>query len=260
MLDDQTLSVLAQRLQDARLAGTELPPLSRETLGLDLKDGYEILHRGIALREQAGEKVNAWKMGLTSAAKRKQIKIDSPIYGVLTDRMQLPDGGTMPLAGTIHPKIEPEIAFILKKGLSGNPSREEAAASIGAVHTALEILDSRYMGFKDFLLPDVVADNGSSSHYVLSRDSVPPEGLALDKLQMRFFVNEREVGNAESSEISGHPVESLVQLCQLLSLRGEGLPAGAIVLAGAATAAVLLQPGHYVRLETERLPPVSIRA
>ena len=260
MIDAQIVSRLATQLHEARAAAQEQPPLTRDTAGLDAADGYRILHAGIALRVAAGERIIGWKMGLTSKAKREQIKIDSPIYGVLTSGMRVADGGTYEASKGIHPRIEPEIAFVMGKPLSGVVTREEALAAVAEVHTAMEILDSRFVGFKDFSLPDVVADNGSASYFVVSNDWRSPAGIALDRIQMRMSVDGAVVQAAESSVISGHPLESLVQLCALIAPLGQGLKAGDLVLAGAATAAVPLAAGHEVRLDADGLPSVRVRS
>ena len=260
MLTDATVQQLAQQLHDARLARQERPRLTEATPELDVGSAYRVMRAGRALRLAAGEAVVGYKMGLTSQAKREQMNLPSPCYGVLTDRMRVADGGTFAVAGGIHPKIEPEIAFRTARALRGRVTREEALDACDGVCAAMEILDSRYVGFKYFSLPDVVADNSSSSHFVLAREWRSPRGLALGALPMRMAVDGVVKQEALSSAISGDPVISLVQLVEMLDAHGEGLPAGSIVLAGAATVAEALAPGMRVSLEVEGLGGVSVRA
>ena len=106
-------------------------------------------------------------MGLTSEAKRKQMDLDSPLYGELTDKMQVQNGGTYKLDGQIHPKIEPEIAFLISKELSGIVTREQVLEATSEVYACMEILDSRYKQFKYFSMEDVISDNSSSSQFIL---------------------------------------------------------------------------------------------
>jgi len=249
---------LARLLDQARLEARSVPPLTKTHPELPLPDAYAIQAEGIRLRTAQGEQVVGLKMGLTSEAKRKQMNLDSPVYGVLTNRMQVPADGVFQLAGTIHPKIEPEIAFVTSRELRGRITREQALEACGSVMAAMEILDSRYIDFKYFSLPDVVADNSSSSMFVLGTTERPPGELDLTKLRMSMEVNGKEVQSALSSAISGDPLLSVVQLCELLDARGEALPAGSIVLAGAATAAHMMQPGDQVRLTVEGLGSVSV--
>jgi 2-oxo-3-hexenedioate decarboxylase len=251
---------LARRLQDARKEAREVERLTQEVPALSLEDAYAIQEAGERLRIEAGERRVGLKMGLTSEAKRKQMSLDSPVYGVLTDRMQIPDGGTLPLKGSIHPKIEPEIAFKVGKELRGAITLEQAASACEGVTAAMEILDSRYVGFKYFSLPDVVADNSSSSLFVVSKTWHPLAGLELDKLEMAMSVNGEVKQRAVSNAISGHPLISIVQLCELLAKRDRALPAGSIVMAGAATVAEMLHAGDRVELTVVGLGSVSVSA
>jgi 2-oxo-3-hexenedioate decarboxylase len=200
------------------------------------------------------------KMGLTSEAKRRQMNLDSPVYGVLTDRMRIPAGGVVRLGQGIHPKIEPEIAFRTSRELKGRITREEALDACASVFAAMEVLDSRYIDFKYFSLPDVVADNSSSSLFVLGTAEHPPRAFDLTRLEMVMEVNGERAQAARSDAISGDPVLSLVQLCELLAQRGESLPAGSVVLAGAATVAHMLKPGDRVKLTVEGLGTVEASA
>jgi len=127
------------------------------------------------------------------------------------------------------------------------------------VGPALEILDSRYRDFKYFSLPDVVADNASSSHLVLPRRWVDPVGGDLSTVELVMSVDGVPRQRAPGSAISGDPVRSVVQLCALLDERGLFLPPGSVVLAGAATAAEQLQAGMEVRLDAGWLGQVAVR-
>ncbi len=259
-LSEAELDAAAEFLHLARLEGREVERLTVKYPGLNLGDAYAIQDRGIARREANKEKIIGLKMGLTSKAKREQMNLDSPIYGVLTNVMRVRDVFT--LKGSIHPKIEPEIAFVIGQELSGDISLEQALEACTGVTSAMEILDSRFIGFKYFSLPDVVADNSSSSMFVMGEKLTPPSALTVKKLAhfvMDMQVNGKSVQSAKSSEISGNPLQSIVQLCAILAQRGRKLPAGSIVLAGAATQAVQLEPDMRVKLTVEVLGDTAVR-
>lgn len=249
---------LARLLDQARLEAREVPPLTRAHPTLSLPDGYAIQAEGRRLRTAHGERVVGLKMGFTSEAKRRQMNLDLPIYGFITDRMAVPAGGTLRMQGAIHPRIEPEIAFRTSRELRGRITRDEALDACATVFAAMEILDSRFTDFKYFSLPDVVADNTSASRYVLGTTERPPRELDLPHLQMVMEVNGERVQAARSDAISGDPVVSILQLCELLEQRGESLPAGSIVLSGAATAAHPIRAGDRVRLTVEGLGELSV--
>ncbi len=249
---------IAKTLHDARLSSHSLPQFSKDIPDFPRTDAYAIQEEGIRLREAAGEKVIGLKMGLTSEGKRKQMNLDAPLYGVLTDKMQVMNGGTFHLKGSIHPKIEPEVAFYIKSELKGKVSRDQVLQATESVCAALEILDSRYDGFKYFSMEDVISDNSSSSHYILGPKLTDFRKIDLANLRMQMKVNGETKMEGNSKEISDDPVISVIQLAELLALRGQSIPAGTFVLAGAATAAIALEPGMTVSLEVESLPHLSV--
>ena len=102
------------------------------------------------------------KLGLTSEAKQKRMGVYAPFVAWLTDDMILKEGDPVPQAKLIHPRIEPEIIFVMKDRLAGpGVTRESAMAAVGTVSAGAEVIDSRYKDFR-FRAGDVVADNASS--------------------------------------------------------------------------------------------------
>ena len=255
-LTSDELSALAQFLDAGRLDARAGAKLTDRHPELTIDEAYAVQERGMALRFARGEKRVGYKMGLTSQAKREQMGLHSPVYGELTDRMAVRE--TYRLVGQIHPKIEPEIAFLMRDELRGSVTRDEVLAGCAGVCAAMEILDSRYVGFKYFSLPDVIADNSSSSQFVLGTEIVDPRALDLANLEMVMSVDGAPVERALSSVISGDPVVSVVQLCELLAARGHVLPAGSVVLAGAATTAVQLAVGQRIELAVHGLGVVRV--
>lgn len=257
-MDELAIKKIAEELHTARLSSAPVTQFSDRIKGLTRPDAYSAQEDGIARRKQNGEKVIGMKMGLTSEGKRKQMNLDAPLYGILTDKMQVPNEGTYSMTGSIHPKIEPEVAFHIKSELKGKVTREEVLEACSGIYASLEILDSRYEHFKYFSMEDVISDNSSSSHYVLGELVSDFNQLDLKNLKMTMSINGTIAQEGNSSLISGDPVVSIIQLCELLDLRGQNIPADTFVLAGAATAAVALEKGMEVHLEVEGLSSVKV--
>jgi 2-oxo-3-hexenedioate decarboxylase len=118
----------------------------------------------------------------------------------------------------------------------------------------MEIIDSRYKNFK-FSLEDVVADNASSSSFVVGPWHRPDTDL--DNLGMVMEFNGRPVQIGSSAAILGQPVRSLVSAARLTTEAGERLEAGWIVMAGGATAAEALRSGIHVRNTVQGLGSVA---
>ena len=247
----------AEELRVARLAGVPRAPFTDTDPALDERWGYQVQDEDRAQRLSQGERVVGAKLGLTSRAKQVTMGVHQPIVGFLTDAMHLPNGHDTDLfSRTAQPRIEPEIAFRLG-GVVDRPLTVSAAAdAIDGVAVAAEIIDSRYSGF-GFRLPDVVADNTSAAAFVVG-DWVDPSAAGdLAAVRCVFSADGRPVHTATGAAVLGHPLLALVQLSEHLAKRGERLPVGAIVLAGALTDAVPIRPGVLYRAEIDRLGPVG---
>ena len=244
---------VAKTLDDAARKARAVAQPS-DTMKMTLDEAYEIQAASIRRRLGRGEKRNGMKMGFTSRAKMIQMGIDDMIWGRLTTGMVVEDGAPISLKDYVHPRVEPEIAFLLKRPLGYPCSAAEALAAVDGVAPAMEIIDSRYKNFK-FSLEDVVADNASSSGFVVGpwcrKDS------NLDNLGMVMEFNGRPVQIGSSAAILGHPVRSLVAAARLTSEAGERLEAGWIVMAGGATAAEALKPGVFARNSVQGLGSVG---
>lgn len=243
----------AAELDNAASSASAIPQLSANQ-GFDLDAAYRIQAAGIKRRLDRGETRSGAKMGLTSRTKAAQMGVDDVIYGRLTDAMLVVDGGNADAKAFIHPRVEPEIAFLLDAPLAGNLSPAQAYRAVAAVAPALEIIDSRYADFK-FSLTDVVADNCSAAGYVVGPWCRPDIDVA--NLGMVLEFNGRPVQIASSAAILGHPMRSLAAAARLAAASGEQLEAGWILLAGGSTAAEPLTAGANVQLCVERLGKVG---
>lgn len=250
---------IAKELYAAHKEAREVDRFTAASPAFSLAEAYEAQRLLLAHHLTGGDTLVGRKMGLTSRPKMQQMGVHNPIHGFLTASMHVADGGEVALRGRIHPKIEPEIAFVLKRELGGRPSVAEALAAVEGVCGALEVIDSRYRNF-EFQLPDVVADNGSSSAFLLGAKLVRPQHLDLANLGITVEVNGRAQLFGSSAAILGHPGRSLAALVALLDEEGKTLPAGSVVLAGAATAAIPLTPGSRVRATFQGLGSLEARA
>ena len=158
------IAKLARTLDNAAHKARATRQLSENTK-YSLDDAYDIQAASIQRRLDRGEKRNGMKMGFTSRAKMVQMGLNDMIWGRLTDKMMVEDGDTISIKNYVHPRVEPEIAFLLKRPLGYPCTAAEALSAVDGVAAAMEIIDSRYKNFK-FSLEDVVADNASSSSFV----------------------------------------------------------------------------------------------
>ena len=238
---------MAKTLDKAALGARAV---SQPSAKYTVEDAYEVQKMSIERRIERGERRNGMKMGFTSRAKMAQMGIEDMIWGRLTDAMVIEDGGSISLDRYVHPRVEPEIAFLLRRPLPYPCTAAEALAAVDGVAAAMEVIDSRYSKFK-FSLEDVIADNASSSGFVIGPWRSPDTELENLGMVLEFDGRARQIGS--SAAILGHPVRSLVAAARLSAGAEEPLQAGWIVMAGGATAAEPLAVGVHVRNTVQNL-------
>ena len=244
----------AEIVDNAAATATAIEQLG-QIQAITLEEAYQIQKASINRRLERGEKLVGLKMGFTSRAKMIQMDVDDLIWGRLTDAMLLEEGGELDMRRFIHPRIEPEIVYLIKKPLTGRVTALQAMACVEAVAPAMEVIDSRYENFQ-FSLEDVVADNSSSSGFVVGKWHKPDLDVSNLGMIMHFDGKPVEIGS--SAAILGDPIRSLVAAARVAGEAGETIEPGWIVMAGAATAAQAITPGTHIRASVEKLGSVSI--
>jgi len=244
---------LARLLDDAQQGARCVEQIDPDQ-HLSLHAAYAIQAGVIRRRLERGETRTGVKMGFTSRAKMAQMGIDDLIWGRLTSGMHVEEGAAVSYSSFIRPRVEPELAFLLGRALPRQVTAAEALAAVEAVAPALEIIDSRYRDFR-FGLTDVIADNASSSGYVVGAWNSPRQDLANRGLAMA--INGRVLHVGSTAAILGHPLRSLVAAARLSADAGEPLQAGWIVMAGGATPAEWIAPGQYVSMDMDGLGHVG---
>lgn len=241
------LNALARLLDDAARNADEVAQLADP---ITLEEAYEVQKRSLARRYERGERQVGVKMGFTSRAKMVQMGVHDMIWGRLTDAMVVEDGGSTPLSRYVHPRVEPEVACLLRKELAGTVTPMQALSAVEAVAPAMEIIDSRYRAFK-FSLTDVVADNSSSSGFVVGPWHGPDVDLGNLGIVVTFNGVPRLVGS--TAAILGNPLRSLVAAARFAAQAGEPLQPGWIVMLGGASQAEALAADTFVGCEIQHL-------
>ncbi|HNM97908.1 MAG TPA: fumarylacetoacetate hydrolase family protein [Marmoricola sp.] len=253
-----TVESVAAELLACEAERREREPFTDVWPELDLDTGYEIQDRNLQARLHRGEKLIGVKLGLTSRAKQERMGVHFPFVAWLTDAMLLPAGDPVPQDRLIHPRIEPEIVFVMGRGLEGpGVSAAEALAAVETVYAGAEIIDSRYKDFR-FKAGDVAADNASSGFFVTGPVSVRPDQIDLAMEGVLVGVDGAIVYSATGAAVQGHPAEALALAANDLSRRGHSIEPGWIVLTGGMTDAVFAPPGSAVSCEFTTLGSVHI--
>ena len=249
---------IADALIAAEWERKAIAPFTDGDPGLDAETGYRAQRMVVQHRLDRGERVIGAKLGLTSRAKQEAMGVDEPLYGWLTSGMVLPHGAPLPLGELIHPRVEPEIAFLIGRKLEAPATIASVLEATEAVFAAIEVLDSRYEDFR-FRLPDVIADNASGSHIVLGpRSRSVSELCDLRLLGCVLRAQGDVVATAAGGAVLGHPAAAVAWLVNKLPPGDWPLERGALVLSGGLTAPVPMRPGSVVSAEFDGLGAIEV--
>jgi len=254
-LNAMNYNKIAELLDKAAYNAKACEQISAHTT-FDLNAAYAIQSISMSRRYIRGEKLTGLKLGFTSRAKMEQMGVHDMIWGRLTDSMHYASGADLKKDKFIHPRVEPEIAFLVSEKIEKELTLENVKEYVHSVAVAIEVIDSRYENFK-FSLEDVVADNCSSSGFVLGEWK--PVGTNIQNIPIQININKALAHDGNSNAILGNPWESMVAISRLAVDNGEILKKGSIVLAGAATPASYVNQGDSILASAEGLGNVSLQ-
>ena len=258
-LDKQTIAGLAELLESCELQARDTTKITDDQPGMDWDDAYAIQDEILRRKLARGARLIGLKAGLTSHAKMKQMGVDTPVFGFLVDGFSVPEGAEVKVKELIHPKVEPEIAFVLKRALKGPGCHIGAVlAATDFVLPGIEVIDSRYRDFK-FDLKSVVADNTSAARFVVGGRAMRPHQLDMRTLGVVMEKNGEIVSIGAGAAVLGHPAAAVAALANHLGQRGQEIPAGSVILSGGVTEAVSVEAGDHVCLRIQHLGSVSLR-
>lgn len=228
----------AARLDAAERSQRQIGLLSRDHPGMSLNEAYAIQAEWVAMKLAAGRRQIGWKIGLTSRAMQDALQIDTPDSGVLFDEMEIADGATVPSGRFIQPRVEAELAFVLKAPLQGAGLRvADVLAATAHICPALEILDTRIMrtdpeSGQMRKVVDTIADNAANAGVVLGGRPMPPDALDLRWAGAILTRNAIVEETGLAAGVLNHPAMGIAWLAARLAGQGLALEPGQVVLSG----------------------------
>ncbi|HVK38580.1 MAG TPA: fumarylacetoacetate hydrolase family protein [Candidatus Kapabacteria bacterium] len=255
---------LAERLWSAQIDGTPCEAPTSTHPEMTLQDAYEIqtinLSRRMTHQGMFGERSRhvGRKVGITSRAVQTWLGVTEPDYGGLLCDMAVPDGGRADITKLLQPRVEGEIAFVLKKPLFGpGVTAAQVVAAVDFVVPAIEIIDSRVRDWK-FRIEDTVADNASSGMFVLGSRPMPLASLDLRTIGMTLRKNGEVVSTGAGAACLGNPVNAVVWLVNKLGEHGTSLAPGEVILSGALGPVSPVVAGDRISVVVGRAPEISV--
>jgi 2-oxo-3-hexenedioate decarboxylase len=256
-VDDVTLAGIADALIDAYDGAHMLAPITLAHPDFDVPAGYEVLHRIESRRQAQGWQPLGRKIGFTNRMIWPRYGVYQPMWAHVWTRTvhRTQDlRATLPLAGLVQPRIEPEVVF----GLSGPvPTEGSARAILECVEwiaPGFEIVQSHFPDWK-FSAADCTAAFGLHGALLVgpaARLAAPRrDALAamLPSFELSLSNGDTVVDRGRGSYVLDSPALALLHLARVLSgqPRFPALAAGEIVTTGTVTDAWPVQPGQTWR-------------
>ena len=206
--------------------------------GMGMDDAYAVQNAIFRAKLAAGRHVIGWKIGLTSKAMQSALNIDIPDSGILFDDMVFDHGSTVPEGRFIQPRIEAEIAFVMKSAIGGaDVTREAVLAATDYVAPSIEILDTRILRAdpdtgQTRKVFDTIADNAANAGIVLGPQRHAPEAFDLRWVGAITMRNGAVEETGLGAGVLNDPVESVVWLARRMAQYGQSIAPGQIILSG----------------------------
>ena len=258
-MDQEQINAFGDALYEAWRSGVPVAPLTRQAPGITIDDAYRIQVRMVRRRIQAGERIIGKKIGVTSKPVMDMLGVDQPDFGHLTDGMLVAQGQAIRVSGLISPRVESEVAFVLRRTLQGpGVTPQQVLAATDHVVPCFEIVDSRIQDWK-IRIQDTVADNASCGLIVLGSTRGDPRQLDLAAARMELHRNGTLVSTSSGASVQGSPLNAVAWLANTLGGFGLALEAGEVILSGSQSPLVPVEAGDEFRCEVQGLGTTVVR-
>lgn len=228
----------AADLLEAEQTGEQIGLLTLKHPEMGMDDAYAVQQAIYRSKLASGRSVVGWKIGLTSKAMQQALNIDIPDSGILFDDMVFAHGGTIPVGRFIQPRIEAEIAFVMKDAIGSDAvSREDVIQATDYVAPSLEILDTRIQRQDPATgqlrsVFDTIGDNAANAGVVLGEERHPVDAFDLRWVGALVSRNGEIEETGLGAGVLNDPVQSVVWLARRMAAYGQKIEAGQVILSG----------------------------
>jgi 2-oxo-3-hexenedioate decarboxylase len=248
---------LEQELIELHAAPREVAPFSQRYPGLTPAAGYAAAQRLHEHRVAQGWIPVGRKIGFTNRTLWQRYGVHEPMWGMVYDRTLIharDNEATVVLDGLVQPRIEPEIAFKLRKAPG-----EDLVDCIEWMAHAVEIVQCHHPAWK-VTIADCTTDNGLHGRLIVGTPVPLRDADKLPLVEARLYKGERLVDKGVGANVLGSPLLSLAHLVELLRKQPAAPPltAGEIITTGVLTDAHPVAPGETWRTEVTGLAGLKI--
>lgn len=255
MMSPEAVAAAANALDQAERTRVQIGLLSLQHPGMDMGDAYAVQSAWVQRKLADGRRIIGRKIGLTSKAMQSALNIDIPDSGVLFDDMSFENGGTVPKGRFIQPRIEAELAFVMKAPLAGpGVTPQDVIRATDYVQPALEILDTRILRVdpetkKTRTVFDTIADNAANAGIVLGGERRQPDDIDLRWAGAIVYRDSEVEETGLGAGVLDDPALSMAWLANRLATYGDRIEAGEIVLSGSFVRPIEAPSGCLIRAD-----------
>lgn len=237
-LTSDQINTTAELLFKAEQTATQTALISQQFPDMTMEDAYAIQAALVQHKLSSGRSIIGWKIGLTSKAMQDALKIDIPDSGIIFDDMLFKSGATIPANRFIQTRIEAEIAFVFKKGLSaGSVTRQDVLAATDYITPALEILDTRIVRKDESTgkvrnIMDTISDNAANAGIVVGDQQFDPSSIDMRWIGAIVQRNGEVEETGLGAGVLNDPVVGIQWLVERLGQYNQSITAGDILLSG----------------------------
>lgn len=254
----------AADLLAAETTGHQIGLLSLRHPEMNMDDAYAVQNAIHQAKTDAGRRVIGWKIGLTSKAMQYALNIDIPDSGILFDDMAFDHGAVVPAGRFIQPRIEAEIAFVMKSAIGGaDVTRADVLAATDYVAPSIEILDTRILRAdpdtgQTRVVFDTIADNAANAGVVLGPQRHAPDAFDLRWVGAITSRNHVVEETGLGAGVLNDPVESVIWLARRMAQYGQSIEPGQIILSGSFIRPIECPPGTEITADFGPFGDVAI--
>ncbi len=264
MLTENEIQKAAADLYQAEQDRVQIDPVTLTHPQMDMEDAYAIQSSWVDQKIQNGRKVVGYKIGLTSRAMQRVMKIETPDYGVLLDDMVFANRSEIVAADFTDPQIEVELAFVLKDRLFGeNVTREQVIAATDYVVPAFELIAARSFRIHPVTgytrtVCDTISDNAANAGIIMGDNKVSATDVDLRWCGAIVKQNDVVEQTGLAAAVLDHPANGICWIAKRFAKHDIALEPGQILLSGSFTAPVKVKAGDKITAEYGPLGDISV--
>lgn len=254
-LSDAQIQAAADTLFEAEVNREQANAITLTHPDMTMDDAYAVQSAWVQKKLAAGDKTIGYKIGLTSRVMQRAMKIDVPDYGVLLESMRFEDGSEIPASDFTDPRIEVELAFVLKDRLFGdNISMMDVLNATDYVVPALELIAARSHrvnpenGYARTVF-DTISDNAANAGIIIGGRPIKPNEMDLRWCGAILYKNAVIEETGLAAAVLNHPANGISWIAKRFAPHGVALEPGQVLLSGSFTAPIPVKAGDTIHAD-----------